>query len=30
MEKSLRDVVRNFENDLNQVNWETYPIPQIK
>lgn len=30
MEKNLRDLVRNFENDLNQVNWETYPIPQIK
>lgn len=30
MEKQLREIVRNFENDLNAVNWETYPLPILQ
>lgn len=30
MEKLLRDIVRNFENDFNQVSWDSYPLPIIQ
>ena len=29
MEKELRKVIGNFEEDLHQVDWKTYPIPYL-
>lgn len=29
MEIQLRDVIRKYETDLEQVNWEIHPLPSL-